>query len=577
MIKVPWRIKESDPALDEALARRLRRTSLTAALLRRRGVHETEAAERFFAPKLLHLHDPFLLPGMNVAVDRIAAAIEAREPIAIFGDYDVDGVSSTCLLYDFFKFLGCPVRYRLPNRLLEGYGLREQSVRSLAAEGVRLIVTVDNGTSAVEEVDLARILGMDVVVTDHHQPAHELPRAVAIVNPWLPGSTYPFQDLAGVGVTFKVVWALCQRLSKQAKLSEKFRRFLLESLALVALGTISDVVPLLGENRVLAKFGLLALQETRRPGLRKLVEAALARDQETRLDASHVGFRMGPRINAAGRLGRAETAIDLLLAEEEGAAARLAASLEEENRRRQQIEREMVETARGLVRQSVDLERDRAIVLGNEGWHAGVLGIVAARIAEEFSRPTFLLTVEGGRARGSARSVPGVHICDALSSVKDLLSGYGGHAMAAGLELDPGLLEDLRQGLNAAIVLRPEEMVGAVEADAEVHLEQLTDSLLDELALLEPFGRGNEEPVFVARGCGVVGEPRLLGGEGKHLAFHVRQGNAVFRAVAFRQGEWLGRLSRRPTQLDLLFQPRVSRWQGQEKLELHVRELAVPV
>jgi len=558
----------------ETLARSLSRSRLLASLLVRRQVEDPESAQRFLSPKLLHLHDPYLLPGMEAAVARIDDAIRRREAIAIFGDYDVDGISSTCLLYDFFRFIGYPVRYRLPNRLSEGYGLRGEGVRELAAAGIRLIVTVDNGSSAVEEVDLARVLGVDVVITDHHQPPEALPCPAAHVNPLLPGSLYPFKDLAGVGVAFKLVWALAQRLSRQKKLSDELRTFLLESLALVALGTISDVVPLLGENRILAKFGLTALQRTQRPGLKKLVEAALDRGGDTKLDAGHVGFRLGPRINAAGRLGRAETAIDLLLADEDAAASRLARTLENENSRRKEIERGMTETARELVLQSVDLSSDRAIVLGCEGWHAGVLGIVAAKIAEEFSRPTVLLTLEEGKARGSARSVPGVHICNALSSCRQLLQGFGGHEMAAGVELDASLLESLRAALNEAIPLEPHRMVPDVDVDAEVRLSEITERFVGELSLLEPFGRGNPEPLLVARGVLVVGTPRVLGEKGLHLAFMARQDSVALRAVAFDQGKLLPELARPDTRLDLLFHPRISRWQGRTSVELHVRDIA---
>ncbi len=569
-----WRMS-ADGVGDGAFARSISRSPLIARLLWRRNIADTLAADRFFNPKLVHLYEPLEMPGMAAAVDRIERALERQESIAVFGDYDVDGISSTCLLCDFFRFIGRPVRYRLPNRLIEGYGLRESAVRELAACGVQLIITVDNGSSAFEEVEIARTLGVDVVVTDHHQPPARLPRAVALVNPWLPGSEYPFKDLAGVGVTFKLVWALLQRLSRKQKLSEEFRNFLLESLSLVALGTISDVVPLLGENRVLAKYGLLALERTRRPGLRTLVDSVLDRATNTRLDASHVGFRLGPRINAAGRLGRAETSIDLLLAIDDGVASELAQVLEGENRKRQTLEREMLETARELVREGVDLSRDRAIVLGREDWHAGVIGIVAARIAEEFSRPTLLLSMKDGRARGSARSVPGVHICDALSSCSRWLKGFGGHEMAAGVEMDSSLLDSFRCALNEAIPLAPAEMLPEIEIDAEVSLGDITHDFLEELSLFEPFGRSNPEPLLVAKGVTIAGQPRLMGEAGKHLCFHARQGGTAHRAVAFHRGELLGEIERPGRRIDLLFHPRLSRWQGRAEIELHVREIGL--
>lgn len=569
-----WSVPEEDEEAEARLAAELRSSRLLARLLRNRGVCDREAAERFLEPKLSHLHDPLLLPEMSRAVERIALAIERREKVAIFGDYDVDGISSTCLLLQFFRFIEFPVQWRLPNRLVDGYGLKTDAVRELASGGVQLIITVDNGSCAFEEVSLATELGVDVVITDHHQPSAAPPRSIALVNPWTPGSRYPFQGLAGVGVAFKLLWALCQRLSKATKLSGRFRDFLLESLALVSLGTIADVVPLLDENRALAKFGLRALQRSTRPGLRSLVALALEGGRGAPLDAEHVGFRIGPCLNAAGRLGRVESAMRLVLSEDEAEAGQLARLLSSENQRRKAIEREMVHGARQLVEEGVDLGRDRAIVLGSEGWHSGVLGIVAARIAEAYHRPTLLLTVEGERARGSARSVPGVHICEALAACSELLIGYGGHEMAAGVEMRAERLGELRAALNAAIPATPEQMLPRVKADAVVALEELTPQALGELRRLEPHGHGNPRPLLIARGLHWVGEPRRMGATGEHVAFHVRQrvGRGLsLRAVAFRMGERVAQLRGECDDFALLFEPQLSRWQGALTVELHVR------
>lgn len=580
MVEKKWKLPELTDGLHAGPSIRVPQgqvvSPLLARLLRKRGVLDEVSAERFLQPKLVHLHDPFELPGMEGAVSRIERAIRERENIAIFGDYDVDGISSTCLLFDFFRFIGFPVQYRLPNRLVEGYGLRSDAVRELAANGARLIITVDNGSSACDEVDLASQLGVDVVVTDHHHPPPVLPRAIALVNPWVPGSSYPFKDLAGVGVTFKLVWALCQRLSRQKKLSEEFRNFLQESLALVALGTISDVVPLLGENRVLAKFGLIALERTRRPGLKLLVDSALNGGGERRkIEASHIGFRLGPRINAVGRLGQADAAIRLLLADSEVEARELGKVLESENKRRQEIEQEMFDCARELVLNDVDLENTRAIVLAREGWHPGVLGIVAARITQEFFRPTLLIALEGERGRGSARSIPGVHICEALSSCREHLIGFGGHRMAAGVEVEPRRCADLRSALNKVIPIDPSQMVPVIEVDGQVSLSDLELGMVDQLSLLEPYGNGNPEPLLAVEGLDIAGEPRILGDDGRHLSFHVRQEGRVLRAIAFGKGNLYRPLSRSGARVSLLLQPRVSRWQGRSDVELNVREVRV--
>jgi single-stranded-DNA-specific exonuclease len=575
MVAKRWILADGESEPVRALSRSLACSPLLARLLHVRGVRDAESAERFLHPKLTQLRDPFELPGMEAAVARIEAAVREKQSIAIFGDYDVDGITSASLLRDFFRLLGVPVRVRLPNRILEGYGLRSDAVEELAREGVRLIVTVDNGSSCVEEVALARTLGIDVVITDHHQCPAELPAAVAIVNPCLPGGGYPFPGLAGVGVTFKLVWALAQRLSRRKKLSEEFRRFCLESLAFVALGTISDVVPLLDENRVLVKYGLMALQKPRKPGLRILVESILRDRGKASIEASDVAFRIAPRLNAAGRLGEAEAAMRLLEAEDESEARSLAAHLERENKRRQGIEQEIHAAARAMVLEDTDLARSRVLVLASRAWHAGVIGIVAARIAEEFHRPTILFAVEDGRARGSARSVNGVHFTHALERCAHLLRGFGGHEMAAGAVIDPERIEDLRRELQGAIDRTPEEMVPEVQVDARVSLSDLNASVLSELALLAPHGRGNPEPVLTAEDIDVVGAPRLIGAQGAHLAFHVRQAGAVFRAVAFGQAEHYPGVSREGARVSLLLEPRENLWQGRRSIELNVLEIRV--
>jgi single-stranded-DNA-specific exonuclease len=587
-----WNLPEFEPALLERLSRETPCSALLAGLLLKRGVRGGEEAARFLAPKLLHLSDPFILPEMERAVERIETGIRRGESIAIFGDYDVDGISSTCLLLDFFRLIRYQAHCRLPHRLREGYGLRAGTVRELAALGVRLLVTVDNGSSSREEIALAGELGVDVVVCDHHQPSAEPPRPAALVNPWLlppgVGEEHRLRELAGVGVTFKLVWALCQRLSRQKKLAEEFRRFLMDSLALVALGTIADVVPLCGENRVLARFGLQALESSRRPGIRRMVAMALSSQNGAtfrpgpagagrgpRLEASHIGFRLGPRLNAAGRLGQAELAMRLLSTEDDEEAARLLAHLERENRRRREIEDGIYRKARERVLAEVDLERDRAIVLGDSSWHAGVIGIVAARLCEEFYRPTLLVAFDGPRGRGSARSIPQVHICDALARCREHLAGFGGHALAAGAEVEAERLAALREALQEAIPVPPAQMVAEVEADCGLALGDIDGRLLDELTRLSPHGQGNPEPLFAAWDLEVVGSPRLLGGDGKHLAFFVRQDGAAFRAVAFGKGELFPRLKEPGARVSLLFQPRWNEWQGRREIELNVREIEV--
>ena len=571
-----WIVPDVDRELQARLSRAAPCSEILAALLLRRGVRTAEEARRFLAPRLTYLEDPEELPDMEMAVARIESAVRDGERILIFGDYDVDGISSTCLLLDFFRLIDYPVDYRLPHRLSEGYGLRGDTVREFAEKGIQLVVTVDNGSSSKEEIALASELGIDVVVTDHHHPSAELPGAVALVNPRLASEGDCFRHYAGVGVTFKLVWGLCQRFSRAKKLSDEFREFLLDSLALVALGTIADVVPLRGENRILARFGLRYLEKSRRPGIRRLVDAALGQDgRRTRIESRHVGYRMGPRINAAGRMGRAELAIRLLIAKGEQEAEDLLRLLERENERRRDIERAMHSSARELVMNQVDLSTERAIVLGDPSWHPGVMGIVASRLMEEFYRPTVLVALDGGHSRGSARSIPPVHITDALARCQGCLSSFGGHAMAAGIEIDAARLPELRRDLSKAIDVPVDDMVPEVEADCRIAVNEITPRLLDDLSALEPFGQGNPEPLLEARDLDVVGRPRLMGKDGKHVSFFVRDNGRAIRAVAFGKGGCHRELEARGAKVSLLFQPTWNTWQGRREIELNVREMQI--
>ncbi|MEM7263894.1 MAG: single-stranded-DNA-specific exonuclease RecJ, partial [Planctomycetota bacterium] len=550
-----WRLPEIDETLFRRLAEDTQCSAVLAKLLVRRGVKTSGDAAAFLDPKLLDLAEPDALPNVDLAVDRIERSLRDDESVAIFGDYDVDGVSSTCLLVDFFRLIGKEVRFRLPHRLSEGYGLREEAVRELVSDGVQLIITVDNGSSAKGPIEVAKELGADVVVIDHHQPAEDLPEPYAHVNPLLDTSGRCFRSYAGVGVAFQVVWALCQRLSKAKKISDEFRRFLVDSLGLVALGTIADVVPLVGENRILAKYGLIALQNSTRPGIRKLVDACLQSGRPTavrRMEASHVGFRAGPRINAAGRLGSAGQAIELLSAESEERAAELLEQLESENERRRDLDARILATARERVLNELDLSKDRAIVLGDADWHPGVVGIVASRLVEEFYRPTLLFALEGDRSRGSARSIPGVNIFEAMSRCSHLFRKYGGHSQAAGAEIDSSRLPDLQRALSDAVELPIEEMVPEVEADCSISLREVDASFLDDVKKLAPYGEGNPEPSFVARDVEVVGQPRRMGKTGQHLSFFVREQGRAFRAVAFGKGDFVEQLEPRKA-VSLLF------------------------
>lgn len=571
-----WRSRGVHHERGADLASELCCSRILADLLINRGIDSPSTAETFLNPNLGDLHDPDLLPGMADAVQRITEGIRKGETMAVVGDYDVDGIASTALLLEFFRFIDRPVRHYIPHRLRDGYGINDSVVRNLAEEGVSLIITVDNGSTAIAAADAAHALGVDLVVTDHHLPGDELPRARAIVNPCLHGSEYPFRKLAGVGVTFKVVWALCRAFSRSRKVTPEFRRFMVDALAFVALGTIADVVPLRDENRILARYGLRALESAETAGLRHLVALAKRGDHGRVLDAEDVGFRIAPCLNAAGRLDDAEQALSLLLCRDESEAGRLLGVLKRHNEKRRDIEREIYEDARDSILSELDMEGDRVVVLAREGWHPGVIGIVASRLVEEFFRPTLLISLEGEIGKGSARSIPQVEICEALRRSRDCLEAFGGHAMAAGVRIASNRVEDLRQTLNRVVDVCPGEMIPEVVVDGEYSLSSWTIDAVRELQRLAPFGEGNPRPRFAIRGAEIVGQPRLMGSDQSHLSFFVRQHeDTALRAVAFRKADWHGALLERDVCVSLVYQPSLNRWRDRESLELLVDEIEI--
>ena len=558
---------------DEAagLAQELGITAVTARLLLRRGVRTAGEARAFLRPSLSELHEPWSLPDIRPATERILGAIRKGARIVVYGDYDVDGISGTAILYLCLRMMGADVSYYIPDRCEEGYGLNHGAVEQLAGLGVTLVVTVDCGISAVDEIRAAGELGVDVVVTDHHEPGPERPDAAAIVNAKLPGSAYPFRDLAGAGVAFKLAWALGKTLSEGRQLSQEFREFLLDSVSLAGLGTIADVVPLIGENRILARFGLSGLSHSKRAGLAALRRTARVEGQE--LSAFDVAFKLAPRLNAAGRLGVAKQAVDLLITDDSERAEAIAAHLDAENSRRRTVQKRITDDVRGLALSEVSHER-KAIVLAGEGWHPGVIGIVASRIVEEFCRPTVLLACDGDVAHGSCRSIDGFDIHEALSRCEALLTAYGGHAKAAGLRLPvasvPEFQRDFRRVADEAI--NEEQMVPTLELDAEITLRDVSMALVREIGMLEPFGECNREPLLCSRSLGVVGSTKRMGTGGKHLSFWVRQVDFTFRAVAFGMGELEDAIVR-AGRCSLAFRPTLSSWRGTDSIELMVQDI----
>ncbi|MCU0607941.1 MAG: single-stranded-DNA-specific exonuclease RecJ [Candidatus Edwardsbacteria bacterium] len=561
-----WILHPADEGQANALAVELGVSPLIARLLLTRGVAVPADARRFLSPALADLHDPFLLPDMDRTVDRVDRALAAGERLMVYGDYDVDGITATALLVRGLARLGADVGWYLPNRSREGYGISAAGIDEAARRGVALVISVDCGITAHAEIDYARQLGIDVVVTDHHETKDSLPAACAVVDPKRADSAYPYQELAGVGVAYKLLQALCRRHGlPEADLEA--------DLDLVALGTVADIVPLTGENRVLAKFGLEALRRSGKPGIRALLEVTGLRDRP--LDSGQIVFMLAPRINAAGRMGDAGTALRLLLTGDAAEAAAIARDLDEENKRRKAVDDEILEQAVALVGSDVDLERDKVIVLASESWHQGVIGIVASRLVEQFYRPTVLIAVDGDRGKGSARSIANFHLHEALKECQDLLLGFGGHKFAAGLSIEAGRIPAFRERLNevAGRTLSAEDFVPCQPLDAEVDLDALDAETARGFARFAPFGPGNRHPVLAAMRSRVVGSPCIVGRN--HLKFKVKHRQRIFDSIGFSLGGMLAEVEDPDAAVDLAFVLEENEWQGRTRLQLRIKDIRV--
>jgi single-stranded-DNA-specific exonuclease len=558
-----WVIAKPEPALAEALAGELHLAVALAQVLLNRGYGDADKASQFLNPQLRQLGDPFDLPDMAAAVDRILAAIEQKERVTIYGDYDVDGVTSSALLQLVLRAAGATVTNFLPHRMDEGYGLTPDGIaRCLKEHQPQLLLAVDCGTGSVQEIADLKKRGVDTIVLDHHEPAEKLPDCVALVNPKRDGKgdaahTY----LASVGVSFKLAHAL---LKRDRRLSEQID--LRDHLDLVAVGTVADVVPLIEENRILVKAGLERLPHTQKIGLRALMDVASVPDE---VSPYHIGFRIAPRLNAAGRLADAMAALELLLTTDPSRAKELATRLDDHNSERQRIEEHMVDEAMGLARAQ---EQDRVLVLAKEGWHVGVIGIVASRVQQEFYKPTVVIGIEDKLGKGSCRSVTGFSIVDALRHCAPLLERFGGHEMAAGLSVKTGNIDALREKLNAfaAKALKDDDLHQRVKIDAVVTLDDLDADFFEQLARLEPCGPENPTPVFAVDGVQLRGNARVVGKN--HLRFNVTDGDTTAQAI------WWGRADFElpKGKFDVAFIPELNEFRGVENVQLKVRDVRPP-
>ncbi|MBR4184707.1 MAG: single-stranded-DNA-specific exonuclease RecJ [Clostridia bacterium] len=555
----------------------------TAQLLVNRGCTTPAEARSFLAKEEEQLHDPFLMKDMDRAVERIVAAIEGKERIVIYGDYDVDGVTSTTCLTLYLASRGADVGYFIPSRAGEGYGVSEGALRKLAEEGCRLIVTVDTGVTASAEVVLAHELGMDIVITDHHECHEDLPEAEAVVNPRRPDCTYPFKELAGVGVVFKLLCALEAVLSPDDGMMDCVRRVAKEYGDLVAIGTVADVMPIRDENRLIVSYGLSLLENTARPGLVELIEATRMEAKAAtrrKITASYIGYTIAPRINAAGRIRDASLAVELLLAKDCDTAAPLARHLCDINRERQEEENKIMEEAYAKIAAEHDFEHDPVIVLSAENWHHGIIGIVASRITEKYGCPSILVSFEGAGeekkpddpGKGSGRSVKGLNLVEALVSCSDLLEKYGGHELAAGLTVKRENLAEFKRRLNdyARERLNPAEMMPELDAECELAAPDITLEQASELYSLEPYGVSNPVPVFILRNASVA-EITPVGG-GRHTRVILRTGGKNVTAMCFRMST--RELDLYPgDEVDVLFTLDVNEFQNQKTVQLIVKDI----
>lgn len=572
-----WRLLAHNRDAVDQLARSLRVPPLVAQLLLNRGVGTTEHARRFLDCPLSGLYPPFMLPGVGEAADRILSAVAAGRRICVYGDYDVDGVTGSSILLGCLSRLGATADLHIPHRLTEGYGLNRDALRQIAAVGASVVVTVDCGIASLEEAQEARRLGLELIVTDHHEMKAELPDAAVLVHPRLPGTNYPFGQLCGAGVALKLAWALAQKKCGGEKVNDVFREFLLDAVAMAALGVVADVVPLTDENRIVVHYGLNRIKTKPPLGIDVLREVAKVAPDDLR--AQDIGFRLAPRINAAGRMGQARLAVDLLMATERTRAVDLALHLDRLNDARQTLERQSVARAKELIALG-DHARAPALVLADAQWHGGIVGIVAGRIAETYARPTLIVTLPGEKTQGlhselavgSGRSFGGLALNLALEACSHLLIGHGGHAAAAGFRLRPENLEAFRERFCEVVAKHfpdgppPPELV----LDAEAPLSSLTLRVLDDIDRLEPYGADNRRPLFLAGGLRVDGEPKVVGKSSTHLQFRVRQGQTVMKAIGFGMAGRKDELLSEGGACSLVVVPKRNEWQGRASVDLEV-------
>ncbi|MDD3704725.1 MAG: single-stranded-DNA-specific exonuclease RecJ [Clostridiaceae bacterium] len=547
----------------ELLSKEFQLPEILVRAMINRGIDTVSKARAFLNTDLSTLYDPYLLKGTEQSVDRILRAARVKERVCVYGDYDVDGITSTAIMIKTLKELGADVVYYIPNRIEEGYGLSLNSIDKINEMGVSLIITVDCGIKSNEEVDYAHGLGIEIIITDHHKCEEELPKAFSIINPHQPGCSYPFKDLAGVGVAFKLIQALLIRIDRSP--------YAEELLDIVTIGTIADVVPLLNENRTIVKNGLLKIRNSNNQGIKALLTVCGLTNKE--LTTFSVAFMLAPRINAAGRISDAADCVELFLTDSEEKAMEIAGKLDFNNRMRQTIENQILNSAEVIVEETLDIDKDKVLVLCNENWHIGVIGIVASRLVDRFYLPAFIMTCEGEFSKGSARSIPGFNIFEAMSKYSYLFERYGGHEMAAGFTIRTDCIDELREKMNIEVesILGKEKLLSEIIVDYKLMPEDISLDTVKRMKLMEPFGTGNTIPLFVYRDLTVVSS-KGVGIENKHLSLKVHDGVNEIKCIAFNFGN-MQKTLQIGKKIDIICSIENNLWNGTESVQLNVKDI----
>ena len=554
-----WEFYNSDELTIKNIASKFKISELLATVLVNRGICDDKSVELFLNPTRNDFHDPYLMPDMEKAVDRIIKAIDNKEKTIIFGDYDVDGITSITVLTKFFKDRGLEVGSYIPNRLNEGYGLNKPAIKKIADEGYKLIITVDCGISGIEEVEYAYSLGMEVIITDHHEPLDELPKALAVIDCKRKDNIYPCNCLAGVGVAFKLSQAISMRLGLPEKEYLKF-------LDVVCIGTISDIVPLVDENRVIAKLGLKLVSQSRFPGIIALLNAIAYKD----VSSTTVSFGIAPRINACGRMGYEKDALSLFLTEDNEEAKRITEKLNEYNKTRQDIEKKIFDQAIEKINKE-HLDENHVIVVGEENWHHGVIGIVASKITELYFKPSILICFEGDEGKGSGRSVPGFDLHQALCDSSEYLEKYGGHEMAVGLSLKKDNFENFKNKFEElAKEQNTEEIIPVIKIDKEINLKDITIDNVNELKYLEPFGEANKTPIFIYKNLRIDSIRALS--EGRHLKLTLKDKNTVINAIGFNMGQYANEFLI-GDKIDVIGQLEINEFNGIKNVQINMKDI----